>query len=54
MKIIKILVIPFLVSIPILYPLKITENQSFLVFSGDIKWNIVQKKVKILKDIERS
>ena len=50
MKIIKTPVIPFLVSIPILYPLKITENQSFLAFSGDIKW----KKVKILQDIKHS
>ena len=29
---------PFLANVPILYPLKTSENQGFLVFSGGIKW----------------
>ena len=30
---------PFLVYVPILYPLKTSENQRLLVFSGGIKWD---------------
>ena len=29
---------PFLAIAPILYPLKTTEKQGFLVFSGSTKW----------------
>ena len=31
---------PFLANVSILYPLKTPESQSFLVFSGFLKWKV--------------